>query len=320
AGRSNHLVMDDTAGQIQVQLKSDHQHSSLSLGHITRIEDHQGRKDQRGDGFELRTDGHGVARAAEGLLISTEARDRAQGHVKDMREALARMTQARDHHETLAQLAEHHNAQDKDEDQSAVSKDLKSQTDAIRGAGEADAQAGRFPELSQPHLVISSAAGIGATASGNVALDARSQVAITSGSHTSIASTKSILGSAFEAIRMFAYERGIRIFAAKGPVQVQAQDDQIELTAQKAIELVSANDWIHLNAKEGISLTAQGSTFRIDGSGFSFRTPASHHVWAATHQTFGPDSVQALLPELPRSECLTCMLNAAVPGNPFTRL
>ncbi|RZL92979.1 MAG: type VI secretion system tip protein VgrG, partial [Variovorax sp.] len=68
AGRSNHLVFDDTEGQIQVQLKSDHQSSSLSLGSITRIEDNAGRKDPRGEGFELRTDGHGVVRAGNGLL------------------------------------------------------------------------------------------------------------------------------------------------------------------------------------------------------------------------------------------------------------
>lgn len=35
-GRSNHLFLDDTNEQIQAQLKSDHQHSQLSLGVITR--------------------------------------------------------------------------------------------------------------------------------------------------------------------------------------------------------------------------------------------------------------------------------------------
>ncbi|WP_139140393.1 type VI secretion system Vgr family protein, partial [Variovorax boronicumulans] len=60
AGRSNHLILDDTAEKIQAQLKSDHQSSSLSLGAITRIEDNAGRKDPRGEGFELRTDAHGV--------------------------------------------------------------------------------------------------------------------------------------------------------------------------------------------------------------------------------------------------------------------
>jgi type VI secretion system secreted protein VgrG len=33
-----------------------------------------GRKDHRGEGFELCTDGHGVLRAKDGLLITTEAR------------------------------------------------------------------------------------------------------------------------------------------------------------------------------------------------------------------------------------------------------
>jgi type VI secretion system secreted protein VgrG len=90
AGRSNHLILDDTEQKIQAQLKSDHQHSSLSLGHITRIEDHQGRKDPRGEGFELRTDGHGVVRAKDGLLISTEGRAKAQAHAKDDRPSRTR--------------------------------------------------------------------------------------------------------------------------------------------------------------------------------------------------------------------------------------
>ncbi|MDB5790322.1 MAG: type secretion system tip protein VgrG, partial [Massilia sp.] len=84
--RGNHLVLDDTKEMIQAQLKSDHQCSQLSLGHITRIEDNSGRKDARGEGWELRTDGHGVARAAKGLLITTEARQTARGPIKDMGE------------------------------------------------------------------------------------------------------------------------------------------------------------------------------------------------------------------------------------------
>ena len=49
-GRSNHLIFDDTHQAIQTQLKSDHAHSQLSLGHIARIEDNAGRKEERGEG------------------------------------------------------------------------------------------------------------------------------------------------------------------------------------------------------------------------------------------------------------------------------
>ncbi len=100
-GRSNHLVLDDTAEKIQAQLKSDHQHSQLSLGHIARIEDNAGRKEPRGEGFELRTDGHGVLRAKDGLLVTTEGRPNAQAHLTDMGETVARLTQGRDLHESL---------------------------------------------------------------------------------------------------------------------------------------------------------------------------------------------------------------------------
>ncbi|MFH0130021.1 type VI secretion system Vgr family protein [Variovorax sp. VaC1] len=92
--------------------KSDHQHSSLSLGHITRIEDNAGRKDARGEGFELRTDGHGAIRAKDGLLITTEARINALRHAKDLGETAMRLTRAREQHENLAEAAQLARAQD----------------------------------------------------------------------------------------------------------------------------------------------------------------------------------------------------------------
>ena len=61
----NQLIMDDTPSEVQTQLSSDHQLSQLNLGRITRIDHVQGRNDFRGEGFELRTDGWGVIRAAK---------------------------------------------------------------------------------------------------------------------------------------------------------------------------------------------------------------------------------------------------------------
>ncbi|WP_269758630.1 type VI secretion system Vgr family protein [Variovorax sp. E3] len=118
SGRSNHLVFDDTDGKIQVQVKSDHQHSQLSLGHITRIEDNAGRKDPRGEGFELRTDGHGAVRAKNGLLVTTEPRANAQSHVLDSIETVSRLAQGQDQHDSLAAAAikaEAHETGDQDE-------------------------------------------------------------------------------------------------------------------------------------------------------------------------------------------------------------
>lgn len=74
ADRSNHPILDDTDAKIQAQLKSDHQSSSLSLGHIMRIEENAGRKDPRGEGFELRTDGLAAISAPQGMPITIQVR------------------------------------------------------------------------------------------------------------------------------------------------------------------------------------------------------------------------------------------------------
>ncbi|MEJ7806286.1 MAG: type VI secretion system tip protein TssI/VgrG, partial [Telluria sp.] len=111
-GRSNHLILDDTNEKIQAQLKSDHASSQLSLGSITRIDDTGGRKDDRGEGWELATSAWGVARAGQGMLLTTEARADAESHIKDMDETVQRLTSAYDQHDALAKLAQKHGAQE----------------------------------------------------------------------------------------------------------------------------------------------------------------------------------------------------------------
>lgn len=65
-GRGNHLILDDTNAGIQAQLKSDHECSQLSLGHIARVEDMGGRKDIRGEGWELATNRVGRRQGRQG--------------------------------------------------------------------------------------------------------------------------------------------------------------------------------------------------------------------------------------------------------------
>ena len=118
-GRSNHCILDDSQEQIQAQLKSDHEHSQLSLGHITRIEEHEGRTDYRGSGFELRSDGYGAIRSQQGLLISTEGRPAAQGHMLSMAETTARLRAAQNQHQEQGEIAARYQAQTT-QDQAAV--------------------------------------------------------------------------------------------------------------------------------------------------------------------------------------------------------
>lgn len=245
--RGNHLVLDDTREMIQAQLKSDHQCSQLSLGHITRIEDNAGRKDARGEGWELRTDGHGVARAAKGLLITTEARQSARGPIKDMAETVKRLDAAHKLHDDQATAALQGLAQESGQ-QHDVADMLKAQNDGVRGTGE------QFSELSEPYLVLASPAGIAATSAQSTHIASGEHTALTAGRNLSIATGDSLFASIKQTFRLFVHKAGMKLIAASGKITVQAHDDDIQVIANKVLSLISQTDWIDLKGKKGVRL------------------------------------------------------------------
>ncbi|MGJ7512721.1 type VI secretion system Vgr family protein, partial [Variovorax sp. GT1P44] len=293
AGRSNHLILDDTEQKIQVQLKSDHQHSQLSLGHITRIEDNAGRKDPRGEGFELRTDGHGAIRAQDGLLISTEARTKAAAHVKDMRDTLQRLTQAREQHENGFDVANRAKAQE-DGDQDQVARALKAQNDAIKGKG--GTEEGKFPELAEPHLVLASPAGIESTTAGSTHIASDAHTALTSGEHISLSSGASLLAVALDAIKLFAEQEGMHLVAAQADIDIQALANSINLLAK--LEITQTAERITIRAKEELRLEGGGSYEMLNAQGIAHGTPGDYANHAASHNFDGPKALDALYPML----------------------
>ncbi|SDE50658.1 type VI secretion system Vgr family protein [Paraburkholderia lycopersici] len=297
--QANHLAFDDTKGELQAQLSSDHGASILSLGFIRRLLGNKGRQDARGTGFELRTDLWGVLRAARGLLVSTEARSNAKNHAKDIGETVARLTQARDLQESMAGLAQQHGAQQHDADQSDVAKAIKDQNDAIRGSGGSDST--DFPEFTAPHLLLASPAGIETTTTGSTHIASDQNLALTTGGHVGIAAGQSFLASIANVFSVFVQKLGIMLVAASGKVHIEAQDDQIELVAKKALELISTTDWIELKAKQGIRLNGGGTELEISPQGLLGFTNGQHHIHAASHSTDGPQAKGSGFPASPQS-------------------
>jgi len=288
-GRSNHVVLDDTPGQMQVQVKSDHLASQLSLGHITRIEDNSGRKDARGQGFELRTDGVGAVRTERGLLLSTEGRSNAQGHITDIDETVTRLTTGQIQHENLsgvAQQAKAHDAGDQDEVVQALQRQIKD----IKGQGGNPTQ-GAFPEFQAPHLTLASPAGIETTTQGSTHMASAEHNALTSGGHTSISTGKSILASAKEAIRLFAYKTGMKLVAASGNVDIQALQNSIHILAK--LDITQTANKITIQAKEEVVINGGGSFSKWGASGIEHGTSGKWLQQASSHSASGPANAPA---------------------------
>ncbi|MDH6593887.1 type VI secretion system secreted protein VgrG [Variovorax sp. TBS-050B] len=286
-GRSNHVVLDDTQGRIQAQLRSDHQASQLSVGHIGRIEDTAGRKDSRGQGFELRTDGHGVARAAKGLLVTTEARPAARAHITDMGETVGRLTQARDLHEGLSEAAratQAHDAGDQDE----VAAELKAQNDAIKGQGGGDREQGEFPEFEEAHLTLASAKGLQTVAQGSTHVVSNEHNALTSGGHTSVSAGKSFLVSVQSAIRMFASKAGMRLVAAGADIDIKALKESVNVLAK--LNITQTANRITIQAKEEVVINGGSSYSRWSSGGIEHGTSGTWREHAAVHSLVGPAS------------------------------
>jgi type VI secretion system VgrG family protein len=263
-GRSNHLVFDDTANAIQTQLRSDHAASQLSLGSITRIEDWQGRQDARGEGFELRTDAVGAIRSGKGMLISTEARPKGKSHSSDVSEPASRLVQAQEQHSQLGKLAQQHRAQDSGSDQSTVADALQAQVDGIRGR-TARGGDGSFPELNTPHLLLAGASGLQATTPATVHVSGGEHVAITGGRNVSVTARKSFLVSVLDKISLFVQNLGVKIFAAKGPIDIQAQSGPVSLVGLEDVKIESADGRLILTAAKEVWIGAGGSYISIKG-------------------------------------------------------
>jgi len=99
---NNKIRLDDERGKEHIKVSTEYGgKSQLNLGHLVDSE-----KQQRGEGFELRTDGWGAIRAQKGIFISADGQAKAQGQVLDMEPALARLSAALVEMESLAACAQ----------------------------------------------------------------------------------------------------------------------------------------------------------------------------------------------------------------------
>jgi type VI secretion system secreted protein VgrG len=297
-GASNQFVADDTPGELQAQVTSDQANSRLVVGYNTRIVPGEGRKQARGIGWELATDSWGVLRANHGMLVTTETRSGAQSPAKDMGETVQRLTQAREQHEDMAQLAQRHNAQSPEASQHDVAQAIKAQNDAIRG-GEVRPRENPFPEMTRPDLVLASAAGIGMSATQGTHIVSGQDHAVTAGRDVSVSSGRSLFASVRGAISMFAYQLGLKLIAAKGKVDIQAQSDQMTLAALKDITVTSTDGRVVITASKEVWIGAGGSYIQINGSGIINGSPGMILEKGASWDVPGPASMRMPLPDLP---------------------
>ncbi|PUE29938.1 hypothetical protein B9Z52_12945 [Limnohabitans sp. Jir72] len=151
--------------------------------------------------------------------------------------------------------------------------------------------------MSEPHLVLTSPAGIESTTPQSTHQHSGQHHAITSGGHTSVSAGKSLLVSAEKALRLFAYKAGLKIVSAVANVDMQALDKSIRFLAK--VKITQTANRITFTAKEEIVINGGGSYTVFKASGIEDGTTGAWTSNAVSHKMPQGKSLAVVMPRLP---------------------
>ncbi|KXZ73466.1 Phage-related baseplate assembly protein [Acinetobacter venetianus] len=153
----------------------------------------------------------------------------------------------------------------------------------------------------QALMLLASPNGIALTTPENIILQASQDIAESASGSINLSAQKNIIGHAQDKISLFAAQKGFRAYAAKGKLELQAQDDAIEAIAKKVIKLISTEDRIEITSPKEIVLTAGGSQLKINANGVFSTTGGKFESKAGQHLFMSGATVNAELPKMPES-------------------
>lgn len=153
----------------------------------------------------------------------------------------------------------------------------------------------------QALMLLASPNGIALTTPENIILQASQDIAESASGSINLSAQKNIIGHAQDKISLFAAQKGFRAYAAKGKLELQAQDDAIEAIARKVIKLISTEDKIEITSPKEIVLTAGGSQLKINANGVFSTTGGKFESKAGQHLFTSGAKVSYEVPELPNT-------------------
>ncbi|MDV7569965.1 type VI secretion system Vgr family protein [Acinetobacter baumannii] len=282
------LRFDDTPGQISTQLQSSHGASQLNLGKLSHPKD-KAESEDRGEGFELRTDQWGALRAGQGLLVSTHKQDNAKGDHLDAEVAKKQLEGSQTNSKALSDIAKN---QKTDEIESIEQlKDFASQIQQ------------QIAKFEKALLLLSSPDGIALSSSEDIHISADAQINQIAGDSINISTQKNVIAHAQNRLSLFAAQSGLKAVAAQGKVEIQAQADALDVLSKLGITISSTDDKVIISSPKEVKITGGSSQITLNGSGIFPKTGGKFQVNAGQHlfQGGASASVQSSLPPPPKS-------------------
>ena len=275
---NNKLRMEDKRGEEHIKLSTEYGgKTQLNLGHNVDAS-----RELRGEGAELRTDRHISIRGGAGVFITADKQPFASNKMLSMKEAIAQLENALSIARSLSDAAE---------TAEALPADIQSQvklTDALK-------------DLARPGMVLNAPEGVSITSPQAVRMaSGGASVGITSQENTDISALKRFTVAAGEAVSMLARKAGMKLFAAKGKVEIQAQDDALDAIAKKDVTVTSTEGRVEITAAKDVVLkNLDGSFIQITGKNIILGCEGNVLWKCANAQKMGTANYTSSVPEFP---------------------
>ncbi|HAV1831599.1 TPA: DUF2345 domain-containing protein [Enterobacter hormaechei subsp. steigerwaltii] len=247
----NELRMEDRRQAEHIALTTPFGATALNQGHNVDTQN-----EVRGTGFELRTDEYGVIRVAKGLLVTADGKTRGEGEVLDMDAALKEIEAVNQQIAALASATRQ---------AKALEADIASQKAMFET---------RLKNLNKT-LHFSAPEGLAFTSGEHLQMTAADNIAVNAGGNISAGAGGHIAALTGGSVGMFAQSGKLSMISAIGPVQFQAQNGAMHLSAEQKMTLISATEML-LAGKKRIRLVGSGSSLIIEQGQIKYETAGTY--------------------------------------------
>ncbi|MDD1953406.1 type VI secretion system tip protein VgrG, partial [Klebsiella variicola] len=241
---NNKLRMEDKRQEEHIKLATEYGKSQLNMGHLVNAQ-----REQRGAGFELRTDEFGAVRAAKGLYLTADEQAKAQGPVLEMAPAINQINQANSQMQALNSAADAAGALICD-----INTQINFVTDKIR-------------DLRSAVLLASAPQGVALTSGEHLQLSSTRNTMINAGQHLDLGAMKNLSVTVEKALGLFVHKEGAKLVANQGDIDIQAQHNTMGLLAKQQVTITSCEDGISISTPEILTLNGGGSYLKLSKNG-----------------------------------------------------
>ena len=268
---NNKIRLDDERGKEHIKVSTEYGgKSQLNLGHLVDSE-----KQQRGEGFELRTDSWGAIRAQKGIFISADGQAKAQGQVLDMEPALAQLSAALVEMESLAACAQQ--AQ-------ALAADVGRQQKLLKQ---------KIEQLHEEVILGSAPKGMALVSGEDMQLSASDNMTLTAGKQLDVGAQKDFTLAAGKQLSLYSRE-GAKLFSSQNDIDIQAQGGNITTWSTQDTHVSSGRKMV-ITAQDELTLICGGGYIKINGGNVEIGGPGKLLIKNTGIRKAGTGSMQGVM-------------------------